>query len=170
MRSAQAQTPVKAFISYSHKDSDFLAELKSALSPLVRLNKLELWDDHAIDAGKEWEPEIMRQLQQADIVLCLVSSDFIKSDFCWKKEFETALEGHGKDEKIVVPIRLRQCDWDDLPIAAIQGLPAQWFGQLSLTERDTHWTEVSKGLRPVVETAKARKLQAGRYGERGALA
>lgn len=156
MRDEVAQLPVKAFISYSSKDQQLMTDgLLPALAPLRRLNKLQVWYDRTIDAGADWEKEIMDNLAEADIVLCLVSSDFINSDFCYRREFEAALEDHKQDKKTVVPIRLRECDWDDLPLSKIQGRPGQWID--SFTNRDKAWTEVAKGLKPVIEQAQQRR-------------
>lgn len=152
-------TPVKAFISYSHKDMDYLQALRATLSPLVRLDKLRLWDDHAIDAGDIWHETIARELGEADLVLCLVSADFIHSDFCYARELAAALEFHDKGEKTVVPIRLRQCDWDDLPFAKLQGLPGTWIS--AAADKDAAWTELAKGLKPAIAAAKARKRRKG---------
>jgi len=151
----EEQTPVKAFISYSHKDTEYLQALKAALSPLVRLEKLRLWDDHAIDAGEEWHETIFRELGEADLVLCLVSADFIHSDFCYAKELKAAMDAHESGEKTVVPIRLRECAWEGLPLAKLQGKPAQWIS--AAIDKDAAWTEVAKGLHPAIEKAKARK-------------
>lgn len=158
MRDETAQLPVKAFISYSSKDKAFLLdELVPALSPLCRLNKLTLWYDRTIDAGADWEKEIMDNLANADIVLCLVSSDFINSDFCYKREFEVALADHQVGKKTIVPIRLRECDWDELPLAKIQGRPNEWLGSLDKLARDKAWTEISKSLKPVIVQAQVRR-------------
>jgi internalin A len=156
MRDAIGQTPVKAFVSYSHKDRDFLPELRAALSPLVRLNKLQIWDDRAIDAGTDWEKEIFQQLEEADLVLCLVSHDFINSDFCYTKELEFALDAHHRGERTVVPIQLRACAWEGLPLAAIQGTPGRWIG--SQPDKDAAWTEVAKHLGPAIDKTKVRKV------------
>ncbi len=91
------------------------------------------------------------------MVLCLVSSDFIASDFCYTEELAAAMAAHAKGEKTVVPIRIRQCDWDDLPLAKIQGKSAQWIG--SAADKDAAWTEVAKSLKPAIDQAKARKAK-----------
>jgi internalin A len=157
MRDIVAQLLVKAFISYSHKDVEHMQVLQAALSPLVRLNNLKLWCDHDIDAGEAWEKEIMQQLEEADLILCLVSHDFIKSDFCYKQEFLTALEAHQRGEKTIVPIRLRSCNWDNLPLAKIQGRPDTWI--TSASNQDEAWTQVAKGLEPVVKTIQKRRKE-----------
>ncbi len=146
------KSPVKAFISYSRKDIDHLHALESALSPLKRLKNLKLWYDRAIDAGSDWEKEIFQKLDEADIVLCLVSSDFINSDFCYKREFEAVLEKHKKGEKIVVPIQVRKCYWDNLELAKIQGIPGKWI--TSQPNQDEAWTEVAKSLEPIIDKIK----------------
>jgi internalin A len=155
MRDEEAQKPIKAFVSYSHADLAHLKALQAALSPLVRLEKLQLWDDRSIDAGTDWRETIFQHLAAADIVLCLVSPDFVKSDFCYQEEFSTALLEHNRGEKVIVPIRLRSTDWDGLPLAAIQGVPGVWV--TSAGNKDEAWTEVSAALRRVLEQVKARK-------------
>ena len=155
MRDEVEQLPVRAFVSYAHKDLEYLKELRAALAPLMRLQKLQLWDDRDIDAGDEWEKVIFQQLEESDIVLCLVSADFVASDFCYKKEFGTALEAHRKGEKTIVPILLRKTDWQDLPLAEIQGTPGQWI--TSAKNKDEAWTAVSESLRPALDRAKQRK-------------
>lgn len=155
MRDEVEQLPVRAFVSYSHKDLEYLKELRSALAPLMRLQKLQLWDDRDIDAGDDWEKVIFQQLEEADIVLCLISADFVASDFCYKKEFGAALEAHRKGEKTTVPVILRKTDWQDLLLAGIQGTPGQWIALAK--DKDEAWTKVSESLRLTLDTAKQRK-------------
>jgi internalin A len=125
------------------------------LAPLRRLHKLQLWDDRSIDAGEAWRKEIFQQLADADIVLCLVSADFVNSDFCYQQEFAEALAAHRLGEKTIVPVLLRETDWQDLTLAEIQGTPAVWISSGANT--DAAWTEVSKSLRPALERAKERR-------------
>ncbi|MCB9305123.1 MAG: TIR domain-containing protein [Lewinellaceae bacterium] len=155
MRDEVEQLPVKAFVSYAHKDLEYLKELRTALSPLMRLQKLQIWDDRDIDAGDEWEKVIFQQLEESDIVLCLVSADFVASDFCYKEEFSKALEAHRNGEKTIIPVMLRKTDWQDLPLAEIQGAPGEWI--TSAQNKDEAWTKVSEALRPALARAKQRK-------------
>lgn len=160
MRNEVEQLPVRAFVSYSHKDMGYLPDLRAALSPLVRLQKLQLWDDRDINAGDTWEEVLFQQINESDIVLCLVSQDFVASDFCYKKEFATALEAHQRGEKTIVPVMLRQTDWGDLPLSKIQGVPGgnEWIA--SAADKDAAWAKVSAALRPALERAKQRKKKA----------
>jgi internalin A len=87
----------------------------------------------------------------------LVSPDFVHSDFCYLQEFQAALDAHRCGEKSVVPIMLRKTDWQDLPLAEIQGVPGQWI--TSAANQDEVWCQVSQRLRPVIEAARERKVR-----------
>lgn len=142
---------VHIFVSYSHKDEDFKERLIDHLIPLVRLNKATLWDDRSIDGGDEWREEIFENLEKADIVLCLISSGFVASDFCMTEELNQALEAHDKGTKKVIPVRIKEVNWDNLEVAKIQGFPSEWMTDI---EDNKSWTEVSKGVEKVINKMK----------------
>ncbi len=140
--------PKKIFISYSHKDRLYKDELVKHLKPFVRAKKIKVWDDGQIMGGQKWHKAIFDHLHQADLVLCLISVDFIDSDFCHEEELTKALEAHEEGRQIVIPIRIRECVWDILPISELQGYPANW---MTKTNEDKLWFEVVKGIRRVLK-------------------
>jgi predicted GTPase len=71
---------VDIFIAYSHEDIALKNELKKFLRPLLREERISLWDDFDIEAGEEWDAKIKERLYGADVVLLLVSSDSLASD------------------------------------------------------------------------------------------
>src|SRR5258706_4596167 len=115
--------PVKIFFCYAHEDEAFLNQLKRHLSPLRRQGFIDVWYDRDISAGTEWEQTIKEQLNTAQIVLLLVSPDFIDSDYCYSVEMKLALERHIAGEARVVPIILRPVHWEDAPFSKLQVLP-----------------------------------------------
>ena len=143
---------IQAFISYSRKDADYLDEFFAHMSPLVRSNNLTAWYDKAIDLGSPWEPEIFERLEQSSLMICLVSHNFIASDFCYEKEFLQALSDHKSGKKIIVPILLRSCYWDELPLAKLQGAPEKWI--TSYPNRDEAWTDVVRRIAALVKKVK----------------
>lgn len=150
--SRKASGSCQIFVSYSHKDEDYKEKLLEHLMPLVRLNKATLWDDTSIDAGEEWRAKIFENLDKADIVLCLISSSFIASEFCYTEELAHALAVHDKGTKTVIPIRVQEVNWDKLKIAKIQGLPAnKWMSDIT---DNKSWTEISKGIEEAIDRIK----------------
>lgn len=145
---------VRVFISYSHKDDDLRERLRAHLSQLERDGLVEAWDDRAIPAGEQWADEIDQRLEQADIILLLVSADFARSDYCYKKEMSRALERHAvKDDRaIVIPVILRTCDWQSAPFAKLQALPRDGRPLAEWKTEDDYFAAVAKGLRARIQT------------------
>src|SRR5512144_3255261 len=85
---------IKVFYSYSHKDKKLRAKLETCLSALKQEGVIEEWHDGCIQPGQEWEALIYQQLAAADLVLLLISPDFIQSEFCYRIEMKQALERH----------------------------------------------------------------------------
>jgi internalin A len=95
------------FYSYAHKDESLRNELETHLKLLQRQGRIESWHDRDIEAGDEWKRKIDDNLERADIILLLVSADFIASEYCYEKEMTRAIERHEKNEARVIPVIVR---------------------------------------------------------------
>ena len=80
--------PVKIFFCYAHEDEQLLKKLKSHLIPLQRQGLIDVWHDRDISAGTDWGQRIKEQLNDAQIILLLVSPDFMVSDYCYGIEMQ----------------------------------------------------------------------------------
>ena len=146
-------SPVHLFYSYSHKDEAFREELETHLAILRRRGVISEWHDRKIDPGDEWRKEISTQLDEANVILLLVTPDFMASDFCYETELERALERHGRGEVVVVPIVVRPVDFEDSPFAHLQALPTDAKPVTLWDDRDEAWLSVARGIRSVCATA-----------------
>jgi tetratricopeptide (TPR) repeat protein len=146
---APAPTGVTVFISYAHVDAELLRQLTAHLSALKREKLVDTWDDREILAGDDWADVIDERLNQADVILLLVTADFINSEYCFGKELARALERHEDpaDRAIVIPIILRECAWENAPFAKLQALPKGARPMSEWKTPDQYHTEVTKGLR-----------------------
>jgi len=118
-----ADQPLKVFVSYSHQDDALRQRLDVHLSLLKRQGVLEVWHDRRLQGGEHWEEAIDQALEEADIVLLLISPDFIASDYCYGRELTAALERDRRGEAVVVPLLLHPCDWQSAPFARCQAFP-----------------------------------------------
>jgi len=146
-------TPLKGFISYSRDDIKMRRNFTKHLSSLENMGQLFSWHDGEILAGQEWEPEITRNLETADVILLLVSSSFIASKYCYGIELTKALERHKSHEAIVIPIIIKDCLWESLAFAKLQCLPLKDGRPKSIAtwpNKDTAWTEVVKGIKNTI--------------------
>ena len=114
---------LKIFFSYSHKDESFCIDLQKHLKPLKRADLISHWYDRELKAGDNWDENIKLNLLTADIVLFLVSPDFLNSEYIYENEIKLAVERHKNAQSLVVPIMLRKCDIEYTPFKDIQGLP-----------------------------------------------
>ncbi|HEY0076553.1 MAG TPA: COR domain-containing protein [Abditibacteriaceae bacterium] len=143
--------PTSVFISYSHKDESLREELETHLSIMRRQSIIDVWHDRKIGAGEEWKNQIDVNLEKADIILLLISSDFIASDYCYDREMMRAMERHDKGEAIVIPVVLRDCDWHEAPFGKLQALPKDGKAVTLWNDKDTAWRNVSEGIKKRVE-------------------
>jgi hypothetical protein len=115
--------PLSLFISYSHRDDAWRAKLETHLAMLKRSGVFRVWHDRKIGAGREWAGEIDNALEQADVILLLVSADFLDSDYCHDRELRRALERHRQGVACVVPVILRACDWHSSALGPLEAIP-----------------------------------------------
>ncbi len=144
---------IEIFFSYSHKDQELRDQLETQLSLLKRQGFISSWHDRKIGAGEEWAQEIDRHLNSAQIILLLVSADFIASHYCYEQEMMRALERHRLGEARVIPIILRPCDWHNSPFGQLQALPTdgQPITGRNWHTRDEAFLDVTQGIRRVIE-------------------
>lgn len=137
---------LKVFISYAHEDEGMKNELDKHLISLKRSEKIDVWQDRMLMAGTEWDGTIKKELEEADIILLLVSVDFISSQYIWDKELQTALQKHENGTARVIPIILRECDWQDMPFAKLQALPTGAEPVSLFVNKDQAYTNIAKEI------------------------
>ncbi|QCG92001.1 toll/interleukin-1 receptor domain-containing protein [Azospirillum sp. TSH100] len=146
--------PVNAFISYSHADSKIKTELLNHMAPLKRLGLINDWHDQEIKPGNEWESTIISKLARSELVILLISSDFIASDYCYTNELKRALERHAAKKATVIPVILRHCLWTELPFGKLQALPTDAKPVTSWENQDEALMKVAQGVREAAQAMR----------------
>jgi hypothetical protein len=108
-----------------------------------------MWSHRDIPAGGDWHKQISDALEGADIVLLLISPEFIASDYCFEVEMKRALELDAAMQAIVLPILIRACDWTSMPFAKLGILPIDEtpIGSRLSHERDEAWAGIAGRIR-----------------------
>lgn len=119
-------------------------QLKKHLAPLQRQGRITIWSDMDLNAGVEWERELHEHLESADIILLLVSPDFMDSDYCYGTEMMRALARHSEGDVAVIPILLRPAFWRDAPFARLQITPVQAKPVTNWPDRDNAFYHITK--------------------------
>jgi hypothetical protein len=148
---------LEVFLSYSHKDEKLRRELDTHLSNLKRQGVISSWFDGDIVPGTEWQPQILGHLNTAQIILLLISANFMASDFCYSLEMARAIDRHKANEARVLPIILRPCDWKGAPFAELQALPAEGKAVTRWPTHDEAFENVVQGIRRAIEDLAKRE-------------
>ena len=140
------------FLSYSHKDETFKEQLDIHFSALKRSDRIATWNDRKMLPGAILDEEIKKQLRNADIVILLISADFIASNYCYEIEMQEAIERAKKNECIMIPVILRPCAWADTPLGDFLALPKDGKAIAKYELADDAYLEVVSGVKIILES------------------
>ncbi len=119
---------------------------------LQRQNLVTFWSDRDINAGGDWSKDIDQHLNSAEVILLLVSDDFMASNYCYGIEMKRAMERHESEEAIVIPIILRRVDWSEAPFKKLQALPREAKPIADWSNQDDAFYDMAKGIRRTIES------------------
>src|SRR5438876_2243281 len=151
MEAIKLKQPALVFYSYDDKDRELRDELVKHLTTLKHQELIKDWHDRDISAGIEWKSVVDANLNAAQIILLLISADFIASEYRYGFEMTRALERHNNGEAFVLPVLLRSCDTQGLPFDQLDFLPENRIPISPRTNIDEAFQEVARGIRNVVE-------------------
>lgn len=106
------QPPVRAVFLYDQADEPWKVMLDKHMAVLKRAQGIHTWDESKIGAGEEADEQIRQQLDQANLILLLVSSDFLASDKLYNEQLKQALQRSGEGKAYIFPILVRPCAWE----------------------------------------------------------
>ncbi len=141
------------FISYSHKDQKWLEKLQIILKPLVRDNKVSLWDDTKIQVGTEWKKEIEEAITRARVAVLLVSPEFLASDFIANVELPPLLNAAQKNGLTIMWIPIRPSLYKETAIQKYQAAilnPEKPLARMKKADQDQVLVQISELIKEVV--------------------
>src|SRR5258708_19146080 len=145
-------TPIEVFCSYAPADEHFYLDLETHLSILRRQKRVALWNHRKLVGGVNWEEEVDEHLENAAVILLLVSADFLASDYCYGVEMDRALERARLKQACVVPILIRPASLKGAPFSHLMPLPRNGTPIASWRDRDEAFFGVAEELRAVLDS------------------
>lgn len=139
------------FFSYAHADEDLRDQLEKQLSVLKRQGVIEAWHDRRIAAGENLHGAIDEHINADDIILLLVSPDFLASAYCYEVEMTRAMERHERGEAVVIPVILRPCEWLRAPFGHLRAAPQDGKPITRWPDRDEAFLDVAVAVREAAE-------------------
>lgn len=149
---------IQVFCSYSHRDRDLRDELVKYLYLLQESLLIRMWHDGEITPGQDWQREIKDQLAGSDVILLLVSIDFLNSEFVKTYELPLALRRHENREALVIPVLLRPVPWTLSGLSFLEALPKDLRPVIDWSPPDSAFVNICEGLFAAVLAWQARTL------------
>jgi len=150
MSGSKQRKPLQAFISYSHKDERFRRALVSHLAQQQRENVISTWFDHKITAGEELDPAIEKALRDSQLIIFLVSADFLSSRYCMDVEVKRSMRRHKAGTARVVPVIVRDCDWHGA-FGKLKAVPTDGKPVINWRPQDKAWTIVVNEIKAAIK-------------------
>lgn len=146
---------LKLFYSYCQKNDAERVELEKYLNTLVENNSIEQWFDGKITAGSNWKAQIDTNLEQANVVVFLITAEWLASDAC-KKEWEDAKKWEACQlDKVLIPVIARPCTWTDYSdMSNYQALPKAGRAVSLWEHKEEAWISVYDGIKDVINSLK----------------
>ncbi len=161
---SNSSAPLRVFVSYAHDDRDFKKQFDKNLTVLREQGKISFWSDGEIIPGSHWNQSITDAMMHADIIIFLVSTSFLASDFIRNKEVPLAMERVRAGTAILVPVILKETPgWEDEDWQICQVLPHEVRPVEDWPSIERGFAEVEKGLRKLIKS-QATKLPPGPVG------
>lgn len=142
---------MEIYISYSRADDRMKRSLLTHLAALRRRGFVEIWDDNNIVAGKDWRSIIDDRLHRADIIVALISPNYLASDWCMEIEAPVAVRRAEGGEARLIPVLLKKCDWHYSVFSKFSVLPKNSKPINEWSKREKAYYEVASGVMGAVE-------------------
>lgn len=155
VESPEASSPssdgLSLFICYARDNERVVKRLIPSLKVLARRGYITPWRDTDLIPGEDWDDTIKQRLSESQIILFMVSRDFLASEYITEHERPLAMDLMKEKKAVVVPVLLSKCSWDDEDFAKLENLPRKDDLISSITPREDAWFLVEEGLKKVVD-------------------
>lgn len=144
---SEGSPPTRVFFCYAREDTELRIRLEGHLSLLVRNGVIATWHEEQLLPGQHRESVVATEIQQADIVLLLISAAFLQCNDCYSVMMSRALERHAKGEALAIPILLRPVVWEGAPFSELVSLPSNGLAVTLWRDMDEAFRDIVLGIR-----------------------
>lgn len=148
----------KVFFSYSHKDEELRDQLEVQLTMLKRQGLIDTWHDRRLKPGDHLDFNINKNLEEADVILLLISPDFLASTYCYKIEKARALQRVEEGTAKLISVILRPCEWDQTDLRYYVVTPTDGKPITKWADKDDAFLDVARSIRRAIEEVGATRV------------
>ncbi len=142
----------KVFVSYSHKDEEYLVDIRRHFKPFLK--NIKFWDDSKILPGQKWKEEIRKAISETKVAILLVSTDFLGSEFISTNELPPLLEAAEKEGAVILIVILKPClfeEIDNLNIYQTMNPPSFPISKMNDNEREELFVNLVRQTKRILQ-------------------
>jgi hypothetical protein len=139
--------PLRVFLSYAAKDQAFCAELCKHLDSLQGEGVVQYWCERFLAPGANRQETINQHIMQSDVVIMLISADYLATVYRHNPEVQLARQRHARGQTLILPVILRPVAWQETSLGSLQALPGGGRPLVDWPTHDHGWHEVTRHLR-----------------------
>jgi internalin A len=151
--------PLSLFICYAHANERLVKQLKPSLTVLARRGYIAPWRDTDLVPGEDWDETIKGKLSNAQMILFMVSRQFLASHYITTEERPLAMRLMAEKKAVVLPVLLLPCSWKAEDFARLEKLPRKDDPVSSFNPRDQAWALAEEGIVRAVEKFRASRKE-----------
>lgn len=151
----------RILISYSHRNENFKDEFRTMIAPMESENKWKVWDDRWLLPGDNWNKEIIKHLNEANVIVLMLTADFFISDFINDIELARAIQRHESGDALIIGIVVSDCMWEETPLSKIQILPKDGVPIDRHTHRNEVWKIVANKIKESILVSQGKGSRKG---------
>lgn len=147
--------PISIFIAYAYKDRRLLEKIEQIIATLSKQDCKIAYRTCEVAINAEWRYEVEELQDISDLILLLISPDFIATEYCYSELLKRAIQRH-RQGGLVIPVLLRSCSWRDTPFAGLSFLPKNGEAVTKWTRRDDAFQDIAEGIRKALQYIRDR--------------
>ena len=167
----EVERALPLFVCYAHADEQMVKRLLPTLRILANRGYITAWRDTDLVPGEDWDETIKKRLMDAEIVISMVSRDFLASAYISTEERPISMQQHAYGLADIVPVLLKRCTYEKEDFAKFELLPFKGKTLVSYRSHDTAWELIERGIELAVkkrrETSDSKRSRNSLISARG---
>jgi len=155
----QFHNKIKIVISYSKKDEEeknFCMKISEEINTLKQ-EDIVCWFDKKIEGGEDWDGEIKTRFQNSHIILCLISKNFLLSEYILTNELPI-IKQKIRHNFHVIPILYSKCRWNVIDwVSKIQLLNNQPYCECLEESQEDIINKLIERIKKLAKTIRSEK-------------
>jgi hypothetical protein len=147
----EKMTSIDAIIAYAPEDKELLQKLEEHVRPLQEQGLVSDCQIFELRGERARNAEFSEAISKANIILFLISPDFMLANSHYNREIVEAMARHKRGEARVIPIIVRSTLWHSGPFGTLSPLPTGGKPLTNWLDSEAAFFDIVQGIRRAID-------------------